>query len=186
MTTEVTRSAETARGPWDAIVMGGGHNGLVCAAYLARFGLRTIVLEARDVVGGALATTELVPGVRVPTYAHTVGRFRGSIARDLALAANGLRLVQPRARVTSVRPEGPAITLWGDPIATARGLAAVSRHDADAWAVVDSESRALSGVLSRLAAVTPPDPSTPVAGDAVELLRLGLHLRGMDERHARA
>ena len=98
MTTAPTGSSETARGPWDAIVVGGGHNGLVCAAYLARAGLRTVLLEARDTVGGALATTELVPGVRVPTYAHTVGRLRGSIARDLGLAANGLRLVQPRAR----------------------------------------------------------------------------------------
>lgn len=173
------------RGPWDAIVVGGGHNGLVCAAYLARAGLRTIVLEARDVVGGALATNEILPGVRVPAYAHTVGRFRGSIARDLALAANGLRLVQPRARVTSVRPEGPAITLWGDPVATARDLATVSSHDADAWVPLDTRVRVLAGVLSRLAALTPPDPSAPVAGDALDLLRLGLHLRGLDERTAR-
>jgi phytoene dehydrogenase-like protein len=186
MTTQPAGLSETVRGPWDAIVVGGGHNGLVCATYLARGGLRTIVLEARDTVGGAVATTELVPGVRVPTYAHTVGRLRGSIARDLGLAANGLRLVQPRARVTSLRPGAPAITLWGDPVATARDLAQVSRHDADAWVAADAEVRALSGVLSRIAALTPLDPSTPMAGDALELLRLGLHLRGLDERHARA
>jgi phytoene dehydrogenase-like protein len=185
MTARPTLAVETTRGPWDAIVVGGGHNGLVCAAYLAGAGLRTIVLEARDTVGGALATTELVPGVRVPTYAHTVGRLRGSIARDLGLAANGLRLVQPSARVTSVRAEGPAITLWGDPAATARELASVSRRDADAWVATDAEVRAWSGVLSRMAALTPPDPSAPMAGDALELLRLGLHLRGMEERHAR-
>jgi phytoene dehydrogenase-like protein len=184
--TDAVPPTEAARGPWDAIVVGGGHNALVCAAYLGRAGLRTIVLEARDAVGGALATTELVPGVRVPTYAHTVGRLRGSIARDLGLAANGLRLVQPRARVTSVRPEGAAITLWGDPVATARDLAMVSTHDAAAWVTADAEARALSSVLSRLASITPPDPSTLVAGDALELLRLGLHLRGLDERHARA
>lgn len=186
MTGGAARLTEPPRGPWDAIVVGGGHNGLVCAAYLARAGLRTVVLEARHAVGGALATSELLPGVRVPAYAHTVGRLRGSIARDLGLAASGLRLVQPRARVTSVRPEGPAITLWGDAAATARDLAAVSPHDADAWVTVDAEVRALSGVLSRLAAITPPDPSAPLTGDALELLRLGIHLRGMDERHARA
>lgn len=184
MTSEWTPAG--ASGPWDAIVVGGGHNGLVCAAYLARGGLRTLVLEARDAVGGAIATSELLPGVRVPTYAHTVGRLRGSIARDLDLPGHGLRLVQPRARVTSVRPEGPAITLWGDAAATARGLAPISRHDADAWVALDAEVRALSGVLSRLAAMAPPDPSTLVAGDALELLRLGMHLRGMDEHHARA
>jgi phytoene dehydrogenase-like protein len=175
-----------SRGPWDAIVVGGGHNGLVCAAYLARAGLRTLVVEARDAVGGALATTELVPGARVPTYAQTVGRLRGSIAHELGLVANGLRLVQPRARVTSVRADGPAMTLWGDPLATARGLAAVSRHDSDAWVALDAEVRALAGVLSRLAAITPPDPSAVVAGDIPGLLRLGFHLRGMDVAHSRA
>ncbi len=186
MSADVSRAPGVVRGPWDAIVVGGGHNGLVCAAYLARAGHRTLLLEARETVGGALATSELLPGVRVPTYAHTVGRLRGSIARDLALGSHGLRLVQPRARVTSVRPDGPPITLWSDVPATVRGLATVSRHDADAWPALDAQVRALSGVLSRLAAITPPDPSTPLAGDAFELLRLGLHLRGMDERHGRA
>lgn len=186
MSAGVSRASTAERGPWDAIVVGGGHNGLVCAAYLARAGQRTLLLEARETVGGALATTELLPGVRVPTYAHTVGRLRGSIARELALGTHGLRLVQPRARVTSVRPDGPPITLWGDVKATVRGLTAVSKRDADAWPALDAQVRALSGVLSRLAAITPPDPSTPLAGDAFELLRLGLHLRGMDERHGRA
>ncbi len=99
---------------WDAIVVGGGHNGLVCGTYLARGGMRTLILERREAVGGALATAEILPGARMPLYAHTVGRLRGSIARDLGLAANGLRLVQPAARVTSLRADGPPITLWGD------------------------------------------------------------------------
>jgi phytoene dehydrogenase-like protein len=104
----------SAAGRWDAIVVGGGHNGLVCAAYLGRAGLRTLVLERREAVGGAVATTEITPGARLPAYAHTVGRLRGSIAKDLGLARHGLRLVQPAARVTSLRPDGAPITLWGD------------------------------------------------------------------------
>jgi len=171
---------------WDAIVVGGGHNGLVCGTYLARSGMRTLILERRTAVGGALATAEIVPGARMPVYAHTVGRLRGSIARDLGLSADGLRLVQPAARVTSLRSDGPPITLWGDAQRTARELTAISRHDADAWIGVDAEVRTLSGVLSRLMAITPPDPGAAVPGDILAALRLGLHFRGLDETRARA
>ena len=176
----------TAAAAWDAIVVGGGHNGLVCGTYLARSGMRTLILERREAVGGALATAELLPGARIPVYAHTVGRLRGSIARELGLTADGLRLVQPAARVTSVRPDGPPITLWGDAARTTRDLADVSPRDAAAWVGVDAEIRTLSGVLSRLMAVTPPDPSGAVPGDILAAVRLGLHYRGLDETHARA
>src|SRR5262245_60641173 len=163
---------------WDAIVIGGGHNGLVCGAYLARAGIRTLILERRGTVGGAVATSELAPGVRVPTYAHTVGRLRGSIARELGLAGERLRLVQPDARVTSLRPDDPPITLWGDVARTAADLAALSRGDAAAWPSFDAEIRSHAGVLSRIASMTPPDPSRPEPSAALEAARLGLHVRG--------
>ncbi len=88
-----------ARPTWDAVVVGGGHNGLVAAAYLARAGLRTLVLERRERPGGALDTSELAPGIRVPTLAHTVGRLRPSVVRELGLRAHGLALVLPEVRV---------------------------------------------------------------------------------------
>jgi phytoene dehydrogenase-like protein len=174
------------RPAFDAIVVGGGHNGLVCGAYLARAGLRTVILERRPAVGGAVATAELLPGVRVPVLAHTVGRLRGSIARDLRLARHGLRLVQPAARVTSLRPDGPPITLWSDPVRTADGLAAIAPTDGARWMALDAEVRVLAGVLSRLALLTPPDPSDPSLMDLVGALRLGVHAGGLPEAHARA
>ena len=72
----------------DAVVIGAGHNGLVTAGYLARSGLRTLVLERRDQIGGALGTTELAPGVRGPALAHTAGSLRRSIIRDLWLCGS--------------------------------------------------------------------------------------------------
>jgi phytoene dehydrogenase-like protein len=171
---------------WDVIVVGGGHNGLVCGAYLAKSGLRTLIVERREAVGGAVATAELLPGARVPLLAHTVGRLRGSIARELGLARHGLRLVQPAARVTSLRTDGPPITLWGDVRRTADGLASISAPDAARWAAFDAEIRDLAGVLGRLAVMTPPDPSSPELADLVGAMRLGLRLRGLPEARQRA
>src|SRR3954453_2078573 len=92
---------------YDAIVVGGGHNGLVTAAYLGKAGLKTVVLERRESVGGAIGTTELAPGARVPTLAHTVGRLRPSVVRDLDLKARGLSLVRPDVRALAPGPPGP-------------------------------------------------------------------------------
>jgi phytoene dehydrogenase-like protein len=74
---------------WDAVVIGGGHNGLVTAAYLAKAGLRTLVVERRERLGGASDTSELAPGLRVPTLAHTVGRIRPSVVASLACGRTG-------------------------------------------------------------------------------------------------
>ncbi|HEY8846097.1 MAG TPA: NAD(P)-binding protein, partial [Candidatus Limnocylindrales bacterium] len=110
-----------AGGSWDAIVIGGGHNALVTAAYLAKGGRRTLVLEARDRVGGAAETAEL-GGVRVPRLADTVGRLRPSIVKDLDLRSHGLRLVAPDVRVFAPQPDGRAVTLWTDQARTVEGL----------------------------------------------------------------
>jgi phytoene dehydrogenase-like protein len=175
----------TVHEPWDAIVVGGGHNGLVCAAYLGRAGLRTLLLERRPLVGGALGTSELAPSARVPTLAHTVGRLAPSIMRELALAKHGLRLVQPAALVTTVGGEVPPITLWADPARTAAALQAVSRQDARAWVDFDTEVRALSATLWRLLLMTPPDMKQARAGDLPGGLRLGWRYRRLETPQAR-
>ncbi len=170
---------------YDAIVVGGGHNGLVCAAYLAKAGLRALVLEKREHVGGGLATSEIAPGARVPALAHTVGRFRASVARDLDLYSHGLRLVQPHVRAVSLRPGAAPITLWGDPDQTASELARTSRHDAAAWLELDRRVRAHAGVLDRLMSLTPPDPASPALADVLGALRVGLRYRGLGTTDAR-
>lgn len=170
---------------WDAIVVGGGHNSLVCAAYLGRAGLRTLLLERRDVVGGAVATSEVAPSAHVPSLAHTVGRLAPGIARELGLAGRGLRLVQPAALLTSVGGDGPPITLWSDPFRTAAGLAAVSTADSVAWQSFDAEVRALASTLWRLLLMTPPDARTASPDVLVGGLRFGWRYRRLEERHAR-
>ena len=175
----------SATGRWDAIVVGGGHNGLVCSAYLARAGLRTLLLEQRDAVGGAVGTTEIAPSARVPTLAHTVGRLAPTVARELGLAGRGLRLVQPAALLTSVGGDGPPITLWSDPARTAADLALVSEHDAATWESFDTEVRELASTLWRLLLMTPPDAKQADPGVLVSGLRLGWRYRRLETMHAR-
>ena len=90
---------------YDVAVIGGGHNALVTAAYLARAGRRVVVLERRERVGGAAETAEL-GGVRVPRLAHTIGRLRPSVVRDLDLRSHGLRLHNRELRRRLGAPRG--------------------------------------------------------------------------------
>jgi phytoene dehydrogenase-like protein len=171
---------------YEAIVVGGGHNGLVTGAYLARAGLRTLILERREVAGGQVATDELVPGVHVPTLAHTVGRLRPGMVADLKLAEHGLSLVQSEARAFLPHPDGRSLTLWGDLARSVAEIERLSAHDAAAWPGFDGRLRALSGYLGRLAAATPPDVAAPSAAAALTGLRLGLDYRGLTREDARA
>ena len=89
----------------DVVVIGAGHNGLTCAAYLGMAGLRVRVLERRGVVGGACVTEEFYPGFRNSTAAYTVGLLQPKIIRDLKLGENGLRIVERRAQNFLPRPD---------------------------------------------------------------------------------
>lgn len=170
---------------WDAIVVGGGHNGLVCATYLGQAGLRTLLLERRDRVGGAIGTSEVAPSARVPTLAHTVGRLTASVARELGLSRHGLRLVQPAAVMTAVGGDAAPITLWSEPARTATGLASVSVADSAAWGGFDAEVRALASTLWRVLLMTPPDTSQANPDVLLSGLRLGWRYRRLEGRHAR-
>jgi phytoene dehydrogenase-like protein len=164
---------------WDAVIVGGGHNALVTAGYLANGGLRTLVLERRERVGGAADTMELAKDIRVPTLAHTVGRLRASVQKDLALARHGLSLVAPDVRVFAPSPDGTAITLWADNARTASGLRTRSGHDADAYAAFDGRIRSLGRFLDELGRATPPDIKAPGLGDAISALKLGRSFKGL-------
>src|SRR2546425_13200536 len=90
----------------DVVIIGGGHNGLVTAFYLARGGSKSLVLERRPVVGGAAITDEFHPGFEVPTLAHPLGPLRPDVARDMAVDRHGLHVIRPEVRVFSPPPDG--------------------------------------------------------------------------------
>jgi phytoene dehydrogenase-like protein len=170
---------------YDAVVIGGGHNGLVAATYLGKAGLRTVVLERRETLGGATITSEIAPGIRVPTLAHTVGRLRPSVVRDLDLKRHGLSLVGPDVRVLAPNLDGEAIVLWGDPARTAEGLRTTSALDAGRYAAFDRLVRTLAGFLGEIAGQTPPDIESPGLTDALAGLKLGRTFRGLGRHDGR-
>jgi phytoene dehydrogenase-like protein len=169
----------------DAIVVGGGHNGLVAAAYLARAGLRTLLLERRPTLGGTVETRTLDDGSRAPGLFHTVGRLRPAVHRELHLGAWGLSLVAPGVRVFAPQPDGRAVTLWADVERTAAELEAWSGADALAWTGFDRRVRALAGFLAALADQTPPATAGPGLADAITGLLLGRAFKRLTKEDAR-
>ena len=178
-------TSTTSPAAFDAIVVGAGHNGLTAAAYLARGGLRVLVLEARDRVGGATVTEELAPGVRVPSLAHTVGRLRPAIARELALTRHGLSLVAPEVRVFAPQADGRAVTLWTDLARTVDAIRPWSEDDAVSFVEFDRRVRTLSRFIGDLGDEAPPEIRSPGVGDALVGLRLGRAFRGLGREDGR-
>jgi phytoene dehydrogenase-like protein len=173
-------------GSYDAAVIGAGHNGLVTGAYLARAGLRTVILERRNRVGGALDTTELYPGFKVPTVAHTIGRLAGSVYRDLRLADHGLEVIRPDVRVFAPSSERRSLTLWSDVSRNRDELRPWSLADALAYHGFDARVRALGGFLAQLHTMTPPDLSDPSLRDGFGGLKLLRALRELDREDVQA
>ena len=178
-------TAPTPPTPYDAIVIGGGHNGLVAAAYLAKAGLRTLVLERRATLGGTVETRTLADGKRAPGLFQTVGRLRPSVARELGLRGHGLTLVAPEVRAFAPQPNGRAVTLWADAARTADELRAWSAADAAAWVGFDRHVRALAAFIASLNDATPPATSGAGLGDAITGLLLGRAFRQLSKDDAR-
>lgn len=118
---------------YDVIIVGGGHNGLVSAAYLARTGLRVLVLERRATVGGAVATEELFPGFRISSCSFTTHILQDRVVDDLDLYRHGYRVHRLDPELFVPFPDGRRIVFWRDPARTQREIARISAHDAESY-----------------------------------------------------
>ena len=115
------------------IVIGAGHNGLTTAFYLAKSGLKPLVLERRPVVGGAVVTEEIADGYCVPTLAHAIGPLRPSIVRDMQLARRGVTFIHPDPQLVALSPDGRALEFSSDTARTADTIRAFSPKDAERY-----------------------------------------------------
>src|SRR5436309_12944091 len=114
----------------DVVIIGGGHNGLITAFYLAKAGFKPLVLERRSQPGGAAVTEEFHPGFRCSTLAHTAGPIRPDIVRDMQLARHGLKLITPEVATVALSPDGRALTLYNDAKKSAQEISKFSQKDA--------------------------------------------------------
>jgi phytoene dehydrogenase-like protein len=160
------------------VVIGGGHNGLVLAAYLARAGRPPLILERRDEVGGAAVTHELTPGFRVPALAHAIA-LRADIVSDLHLEKQGLRVVRPPVSVFVPSGDGRALVVWREVLETVRSLSHWSPADAARWPEFSETAVAIAGAIGGLLRQVPPSIDDPGPGELWDLLSTGRALRGL-------
>ena len=141
----------------DVVIIGGGHNGLACAAYLAKAGLDVLVLEKRDVVGGAAATEEPWPGYRVSSASYVVSLMPPQVVRELDLKRHGyeVSIITPDYFVPF--PDGTSLTLWGDVERDAAAIARFSEHDAEAYVAFGRYFDHVARLLKDLLFVVPPN-----------------------------
>lgn len=169
---------------WDAIVIGGGHNGLVAAAYLARGGLRVLALERRPMVGGACVTEEVFPGFRVSTASYLSSLLHERIIRDLDLPRHGYHVYAKDPAFFTPFPDGSHLTMWQDRRKTCDEIAKFSRKDAEAYPAYEDFIERLAEFAESMLLATPPNLTRTRAADlwgVLKLARAGWRL-GDDQR----
>jgi phytoene dehydrogenase-like protein len=180
------RMEHDARRPreYDAIVVGGGHNGLISAAFLAKAGLRTVVLESRDVVGGAAITEQpWGPDFKVTSLSYVMSLMPDAIVEGLGLERFGYR-VYPMGPSYLPLPDGRALLMSEEPKDRFESVARFSKRDAEALERWDAWLEGIGAVLGRLLTRVPPKVGSRRPADLVDQLRLAWQLKGLDVRSA--
>ncbi len=168
-------------GHYDVVIIGAGHNGLTAAAYLARAGRAVLVLERREVIGGAAVTEEFCPGYRVDSYAHRLGALDPRVLRDLRLPTYGLEIVRPDPGRTALT-DGRALSLFAHVRRTAENIRAFSAADAERWPAFCARIADAMRIVAALREREPPRLPSPPLSEMFRLGVLGFRLRRLGRR----
>ncbi|GAC1623201.1 MAG: NAD(P)/FAD-dependent oxidoreductase [Candidatus Acidiferrum sp.] len=161
------------------VVIGGGHNALITAFYLAKGGFKPLVLERREIVGGGAVTEEFHPGFKASTLAHTIGPLRADIARDIKLEKFDCEILYPDPRVFAPTPDGQSLLFYNDHAKTAGGIARVSTKDAAKYTEFAAALEEIAAVFAQITSITPPAIDKPTPEDFWNLLKTGKGVRGL-------
>lgn len=164
---------------YDAIVVGGGHNGLSAAAYLARAGLSTLVLERREIVGGCCVTEEIAPGCRVSTTSYIASMLRPEVIAELRLADYGLRMVPCDPAIQVPFSDGHVLPWWAERERAKAEFAKISAKDAERFIEVDDQLKKLARYLQPFFLEPPPEIDTSSLSGWGDLFRVGKRFRGI-------
>jgi len=166
----------------EIVILGGGHNALVTAFYLAKKGLKPLVLERREVVGGAAVTEEFHPGFRCSTLAHAGGPPLSAILKDMQLARHGLEKLESPVRIFAPTWEGRALTLYTDTQRSVAEIQNFSAKDAASYSEFAASLARVSEIIAQLLPLTPPVIEKPSKEDIWKLLKVGRRVRGLGKK----
>ena len=161
------------------VLIGGGHNALITAFYLAKGGFKPLVLERRELVGGGAVTEEFHPGFHASTLAHTLGPLRADIARDMQVEKFDCQILHPDPRVFAPTPDGAALLFCNDHAKTASGIAHLSAKDAAKYTKFAATLEEVAGVFGQLLSITPPAIDHPTPEDLWNLFKTGRSVRSL-------
>jgi phytoene dehydrogenase-like protein len=171
---------------YDAIIIGGGHNGLVTAASLAQAGKKVLVLEQRDVLGGIAATEEVFAGFHANSGTDAAGLFQDEIVEKFFLKMHGLEFRQSPVFVFAPQPDGRALTLWRDVERSVAEIARFSRRDADCFAAFVAHFKRMAAVVEGMMLLTPPEVMERDLGDALAWGKVALKARRLGRQEMMA
>jgi phytoene dehydrogenase-like protein len=164
---------------YDAIIIGAGHNGLTAAAYLARAGHSTLVLERRDIIGGCCVTEQIAPGCRASTTSYIASMLRPEVIRDLHLADHGLRMVPCDPALQVPFPDGQLVSWWSNRDQVVAELRKLSVKDAGTFVRVDDLLKKLARYLQPFFLEPPPEPGTESFDEWLDLFRASRRFCGI-------
>jgi len=159
------------------VLIGGGHNALIAAFYLAKGGFKPLVLERREVTGGGAATEEFHPGFRVSALAHTLGPLRADVARDMRLQKYNLQIFRPDPRVFAPAPDERGLLFYSDAGKTAGTISHLSAKDGAKYTEFAEALEEMASVFGQIASITPPGIDNPSPEDFWNLLKTGHAVR---------